>query len=117
MMTINEELSTYDLSNEELQEGIDGLNNVLDNLEDYRNRIKDVNYTISKYEADEVADKLFDICDVPYLSDYIDNISTILSNLGRNDTNTRYMLNIVDKIISVVVSVLRELEEEQRYRF
>lgn len=117
MMTINEELSTYDLSNEELQEGIDGLNNVLDNLEDYRNRIKDVNYTISKYEADEVADKLFDICDVPYLSDYIDNISTILSNLGRNDTNTRYMLNIVDKIISVVVSVLRELEEELKYRF
>lgn len=117
MMTINEELSTYDLSNEELQEGIDGLNNVLDNLEDYRNRIKDVNYTISKYEADEVADKLFDICDVPYLSDYIDNISTILSNLGRNDTNTRYMLNIVDKVISVVVSVLRELEEEQKCRF
>lgn len=117
MITINEELSTYDLSNKELQEGIDGLNNVLDNLEDYRNHIKDVNYTISKYEADEVADKLFDICDVPYLSDYIDNISTILSNLGRNDTNTRYMLNIVDKVISVVVSVLRELEEELKYRF
>lgn len=117
MITIKEELSTYDLTDEELQEDIDALNDVLDNLGDYRNRIKEVNYDISKYEADELADKLFNICDIPYLSDYIDDISTILSNLGRTNTNTRYILNIVNKIVNIVVSIFRELEEEQRNRF
>ena len=116
-MIIKEELNTWDLSDAELEEGINGLNDVLDELIDYKERISETGYDISKYEADEIADKLFDICDVVYLSDEIDHITVILDNLGRYDTNTRYVVKIVDKILDVVVKVLRDLEEEQKYRF
>lgn len=114
---IIEELDTWDMSNEDLQEGINGLNDVLDELISYKSGIEDANYDVSKYEADEISDKLFDICDVVYLSDEIDHITVILDNLGRYNTNTRYVVKIVDKILDVVVKVLRDLEEEQRYRF
>lgn len=113
---IIEELDTWDMSNEDLQEGINGLNDVLDELISYKSGIKDADYDVSKYEADEISDKLFDICDVVYLSDEIDHITVILDNLGRYDTNTRYVVKIVDKIMDVVVKVLRDLEEEQKYR-
>lgn len=113
---IIEELNTWDLSDAELEEGINGLNDVLDELIDYKERISETGYDISKYEAEEIADKLFDICDVPYLSDEIDHITVILDNLGRYNTDTRYVVKIVDKIMDVVVKVLRDLEEEQRYR-
>ena len=116
-MIIKEQIEYADLTNDELQEGINGLNDVLDTLISYKSSIKDADYDISKYEADEIADKLFDICDVPYLSDEIDHIAVILDNLGRYNTNTRYVVKIVDKIMDVVVKVLRDLEEEQRYRF
>ena len=116
-MIIREELSTWDFSDEDLQEGINGLNDVLDELIDYKERISETGYNISKYEAEEIADKLFDICDVPYLSDEIDYISEILDNLGRYDTDTKYVVKIVDRVMGIVVKVLRDLEEEQRYRF
>ena len=114
---IIEELNTWELSDAELEEGINGLNDVLDELISYKSGIEDANYDVSKYEADEISDKLFDICDVVYLSDEIDHITVILDNLGRYNTNTRYVVKIVDKIMDVVVKVLRDLEEEQRYRF
>ena len=114
---IIEELNTWDISNEDLQEGINGLNDVLDKLISYKSGIKDADYDVSKYEADEIADKLFDICDVPYLSDEIDHIAVIVDNLGKYNTDTRYVVKIIDKIMDVVVKVLRDLEEEQRYRF
>lgn len=116
-MIIKEELNTWDLSDAELEEGINGLNDVLDELIDYKERISETDYDISKYEAEEIADKIFDICDVPYLSDYIDDITVILDNLGRYNTNTRYVVKIIDKIMDVVVKVLRNLEEEKKYRF
>lgn len=116
-MIIKEELSTWDLSNEELQEGISGLNDVLDELISYKSNIEDAKYNVSKYEADEIADKLFDICDVPYLSDEIDHIAVILDNLGKYNTDTKYVVRIIDKVMNVIVKVLRELEAEQRVRY
>jgi hypothetical protein len=116
-MIIREQTEYADLTDEELQEGINGLNDVLDELINYKSRIEDADYSISKFEADEISDKLFDICDVVYLSDEIDHIAVILNNLGKYNTDTRYVVKIIDKIMDVVVKVLRDLEEEQRYRF
>lgn len=113
-MIIREQTEYADLTDEELQEGINGLNDVLDELINYKSRIEDADYNVSKFEADEISDKLFDICDVVYLSDEIDHIAVILDNLGKYNTDTRYVVKIVDKIIDVVVKVLRDLEEEQR---
>lgn len=115
-MIIKEQTEYADLTNEELQEGIDGLNDILDELINYKSGIEDVNYDVSKFEADEISDKLFDICDVVYLSDEIDHIAVILDNLGKYNTDTRYVVKIIDKIMDVVVKVLRDLEEEQQYR-
>lgn len=116
-MIIREELNTWDFSDEDLQEGIDGITDVLDRLHEYKKEIEDINYGIEKERAEEIADKIFDICDVPYLADYIDDISAILDKLGRYYTDSNYIVNIIIDIRLLIYKVLHQLEEEQKYRF
>lgn len=117
-MIINEDIIYPDLSDEELQEGIVGITEVFDQLSSYKHELENTNYNISKYEAEEIGDKIFDIIDVPYLSDYMDEFLVVLSKLdGYNSTTSKEVYKILDKLLLKISQILRELEDEKKFRF
>ena len=113
---IIEELNTYDLTDEELDEGIEALNEIFDSLSAWKSDIEDINIYYDRDEAEEIGDKLFDIVDVPYLSDVIDNIISIINRLEEPNITTKTVRKVIYNVQLQVISVLRELENEKKIR-